>query len=141
MAFTSSVRRQSASNVVAIEPARLIPALLTSVVGRPNAPLQRLERRVPVRGDGDVERMETRGRAEAVRSPRARLRVHVGEQDPRALGHEPLGDRLADARRRPGDERDLVLQPRRHGPRVPVLQPLGHQRDRLAEVRTSLGAR
>ena len=36
--------------------------------------------------------------------------VQVGDDDARALGGEPVGDRAADALRRAGDDRDLAVE-------------------------------
>ena len=54
------------------------------------------------------------GRPPAARTDAAtarRLVVHVGQHDGRALGGEAAHRRGADARRRPGDDRDLAAQP------------------------------
>ena len=51
------------------------------------------------------------GGGDAVDDGRAPLRVAPGDGHGRAFAGEDGGDRTADARRRPGDECDLPLQP------------------------------
>ncbi len=108
--FTSITRRHSSSGIsvkgrIASDAYR--PALLTSTSSEPQCSTVSST----IRSHGGLVR-DVGGEADPTRVGAGGLvrSTEVGDHDPGALGREAVGDRLADALRRAGDERDLAVE-------------------------------